>query len=137
MSAAASQSEGGDAACAAGSSLQPGVDCGAFARELMESLNREELRIVAASLAPGVSTSGSKEEIARRIVGRTELVSVDLENADLRDLLLVQLMLAATGRGVSIKGSRSDIEAAIAASFLISQGDHPETDIGNSFGGVK
>eukprot|EP00961_Rhodomonas_salina_P180640 2438090-Rhodomonas_salina.1 len=38
-------------------------------------------------------------------------------------------MLAATGRGVSIKGSRSDIEAAIAASFLISQGDHPETEL--------
>eukprot|EP00961_Rhodomonas_salina_P035565 478572-Rhodomonas_salina.1 len=37
-------------------------------------------------------------------------------------------MLAATGRGVSIKGSRSDIEAAIAASFLISQGDHPESE---------
>eukprot|EP00961_Rhodomonas_salina_P232267 3137864-Rhodomonas_salina.1 len=37
-------------------------------------------------------------------------------------------MLAASGRGVSIHGSRSDIEAAIAASFLVSQGEHPETE---------
>eukprot|EP00961_Rhodomonas_salina_P180196 2431956-Rhodomonas_salina.1 len=128
MSASASQFEEGDAACAAGSAQQPGVDGGAFARELMELLNREELRIVAASLAPGVSTSGSKEDIARHIVGRTELASVDIKNVDLRDLSLAQLMLAATGSGVSIKGSRSDIEAVIAASFLISQGDHPESE---------
>eukprot|EP00961_Rhodomonas_salina_P290699 3928087-Rhodomonas_salina.1 len=37
-------------------------------------------------------------------------------------------MLAAAGRGLSIKGSCSDIEASMAASFLMSQGDHPETE---------
>eukprot|EP00961_Rhodomonas_salina_P204211 2755504-Rhodomonas_salina.1 len=83
MSVAASQFEDGEAAHAPGPSSQPGFDGGAFARELVESLSKEELRIVAASLTPGVSTSGSKEEIARRIVGHTELASVDLENADL------------------------------------------------------
>eukprot|EP00961_Rhodomonas_salina_P036359 488774-Rhodomonas_salina.1 len=58
---------------------------------------------VAVLLTPGAFTSGSKEDIACSITENTDLTMVDIENADLQDLSLAQLILAAAGRGLNIK----------------------------------
>eukprot|EP00961_Rhodomonas_salina_P169767 2287566-Rhodomonas_salina.2 len=110
------QHDGGDEGLAAGSSTQLVTEGGVFVKELVELLNSEELRIIAASLTPGAS-SGSKEDIASSIAENTDLTMVDIENADLLDLLLAQLMLAAAGCGLNIKGDHQETESEIA-SFL-------------------
>eukprot|EP00961_Rhodomonas_salina_P231423 3125846-Rhodomonas_salina.2 len=96
---------------------------GSFA-DALRLLSREDLRAVAASDG-SISTSGNKEEIAKRVAAKTTLSDVDVENIDLRDLTLAQLMLAAYQRQIPIKESRSGIEASIRASFMAVQGDAP------------
>eukprot|EP00961_Rhodomonas_salina_P181360 2448119-Rhodomonas_salina.1 len=66
-----SQHDGGEEAFAAGSSTRLVTEEDVFVKELVGSLNSEDLRIVAASITPGVSTSGSKTDIARSIAENT------------------------------------------------------------------